>query len=519
MDLLRAEIKTIGVAVMIEVAKNPSLHELVMSEFPESRDLIHEKQETNQEWKTKVLDFFRPRMDAVADFLFEQNNNGQKEIGKLVSFYWTYLTQSKGHNDSRNIMIEKGPGLWLDLHSFAIKWDFDPKSAEGFMKQFAVRIPCGACREHWIDLISRKPPNLTSPTTFFEWSVDVHNDVNERLSKKRFTIAEAYALYKINIHDFFDEVYVVNLDRRPDRMAEFEAEIKRCEWPLKKPIRFSAIDAQKVPSPIGWSSGGGAWGCMQSHRHILENAIMNGSDSVLILEDDAVFVEDFARKLFNFLRSVPRPWDKIMLGGQLFGNSRVTQVNEHVRQVVNCQRTHAYAVRGEFMKALYRKWHSSYGHCDHIMGPFQEGWKVYAPTEFIVAQGESLSDISGSHNPIKLWEPPKEAKVHWMKDFSRQEIEEIRSKGFHGGRTLEAGIDVGLLSIKKGQEDGQDFDMGVSRLKDWISMIQWEGRSMRPPRVCMIWCPGMDEKLIKEACGDSLVVSTVEETQKNKSDE
>jgi hypothetical protein len=406
-------------------------------------------------------------------------------------------------------MSKLGPDMWLSLHLFAISWDGDIQEANAYLNEFEKKIPCGFCREHWKVLCSQIPPKLASRDSFFEWTVARHNDVNLRLGKKAMSVADAYISYKLSIHDFFDEVYVINLDRRPDRMDEFNREIAKARWPLKKPVRFRAIDASAVPVPYGWHSGGGAWGCMQSHRQILEMVMMNKSDSVLILEDDAIFVENFSKRLFDFLRNVPRPWDKIMLGGQLFdGHSRSEPVNQYVRKVVNCQRTHAYAVRGEFMRALYQKWHSSYGHCDHIMGPFQEGWNVYAPTEFLAGQGESHSDISGSNNPAKFWEPPKERKSYWMKDFTLDQIEAIRGRGYHGGRTLENGVDAGLLSIMR---SGADRAVNINRLKEWISMIQWEGRSMRPECRCMIWCPGLDESLIREACGDRLVIVTPEE--------
>ena len=144
---------------------------------------------------------------------------------------------------------------------------------------------------------------------------------------------------------------------------------------------FEAIDGNKVPVPIGWGAGGGAWGCMQSHRQILERAVMDDVRALLVLEDDACFRTTFRDDAMRFLSSVPPDWDGLMLGGQHINCNPVAVLPGIVR-CVNCQRTHAYAVRGRYLRDLYQKWCSSSGHCDHVMGPFQVNYNVYAPSRF-----------------------------------------------------------------------------------------------------------------------------------------
>ncbi len=57
---------------------------------------------------------------------------------------------------------------------------------------------------------------------------------------------------------------------------------------------FEAVDGQQLRVPLNWNSGGGAWSCMQSHRHVLKRAIMDGVESLLVFEDDACFRPTFA---------------------------------------------------------------------------------------------------------------------------------------------------------------------------------------------------------------------------------
>ena len=91
-----------------------------------------------------------------------------------------------------------------------------------------------------------------------------------------------------------------------------------------------------------------------SHRQIMREAIEAGIESILVLEDDALPVEDFTSRAIEFLECVPDDWDCLMLGGQhLMAPDRI---GPGIVRCVGTQRTHAFAVRRGMMSGLLRFW-------------------------------------------------------------------------------------------------------------------------------------------------------------------
>ena len=116
--------------------------------------------------------------------------------------------------------------------------------------------------------------------------------------------------------DYFDEIWVINLKRREDRLIRFWSEISNSNWPFHRPAVFSAIEGDKVGVPKFWQTGGGSYGCMRSHLGLLERAIQDDVESILVLEDDAIFKPSFGKDVAAFLEKVPDDWQCLMLGGQ-----------------------------------------------------------------------------------------------------------------------------------------------------------------------------------------------------------
>ena len=85
-------------------------------------------------------------------------------------------------------------------------------------------------------------------------------------------------------------VYVINLDRRPDRLASIAANLKYVGLPFE---RVPAIDAQSLPA-VGKISllNRGSRACLLSHAEALRRFLDTSHPAAAILEDDAEVAAD-----------------------------------------------------------------------------------------------------------------------------------------------------------------------------------------------------------------------------------
>jgi glycosyl transferase family 25 len=133
----------------------------------------------------------------------------------------------------------------------------------------------------------------------------------------------------------FGGVYVINLDRRPDRLDEITGELDKIGLPFK---RFAAIDRKP-----------GILGCGLSHLAVLKEARELGLKNVLIFEDDFTFTvgkEEFWKKMADLSGT---EFDVCMLGYALLHYRMHTSL---LVKVLEAQTASAYIVSQSFYDPL-----------------------------------------------------------------------------------------------------------------------------------------------------------------------
>jgi GR25 family glycosyltransferase involved in LPS biosynthesis len=120
------------------------------------------------------------------------------------------------------------------------------------------------------------------------------------------------------------KTYVLNLDRRPDRMESFRKSIEGIDLQYE---RFSAIDGskltpnkqlQRIFEGNDYNMREGMVGCAMSHVKMYIELINSKYDFFCILEDDVTFVPDFLQKFKYTCDNLPKEWDICYLGHHLW---------------------------------------------------------------------------------------------------------------------------------------------------------------------------------------------------------
>jgi hypothetical protein len=309
----------------------------------------------------------------------------------------------------------------------------------------------------------------------------------------------------MNLHSYFDRVVLINLKRRPDRFKRVQEALHECRWPFKWPELVEAVDGFEAAIPPHFTRGPGAWGCLRSHHQVLERAIADRVKSILILEDDVCFVENFRESVEQFLQLVPGDWEQLMIGGQHRHSApRPDLIKPGVLRCFGCERTHCYAVRGEYLSRLIGRWtdggtFNGNGHCDWIMGrdpDLQPKHRVFAPEFFLAGQERSLSDVNHRVTPRQFWNPPGPGLA----------VINLHAPAAVAAALCEYGFHFGYERVPPG-----DFDRGLrrafaepepsareQRLRKWIMARQWEVES-DVRLICAIAHPQAEPKLVAAA--------------------
>lgn len=208
----------------------------------------------------------------------------------------------------------------------------------------------------------------------------------------------------------FDKIYIISLKNRIDRLHNFYSGLPN-PWVLGDIENFNAVDGKNCKIPKMWRGGTGSYGCYSSHYTIIKNCLQDSNiNNVLILEDDAIFCDNFNTLVGEFLSNLPNDWEMIYLGGQHIRKPKDTIINNSVGIGTNINRTHAYGVSRNGMIKLdkllnLKNWKSPNYHIDHQYGRLHELELItpYCSLPWLIGQRESLSNIANKTYNTRWW--------------------------------------------------------------------------------------------------------------------
>ena len=183
----------------------------------------------------------------------------------------------------------------------------------------------------------------------------------------------------MRINDYFDKVVVINLDKRVDRLEKITKQLDDLGITFE---RFSAIDGTgKNPMLAN----------RDSHLQVWRE---NLGKKVLVLEDDAYFVDDFQERFDQVIQTLPENWDVFYLGALLDKmTGKVIKVNnDWYRQIVSTG-TQAYCVHPDLMQYCIDRLEIYDGYIDVGLRILAEDMNAYITQPNLVTQYPSYSDL------------------------------------------------------------------------------------------------------------------------------
>jgi glycosyltransferase involved in cell wall biosynthesis len=247
------------------------------------------------------------------------------------------------------------------------------------------------------------------------------------------------------LNQFFDKIYVVNLERRPDRLFNFSKQAKEIGFEFEVVNAIDGASRQDVlkeyqeyqEQPLGGDGAHalelsynkkmidsvGAWAYLKTYELIFEESISKGYEKILCFDDDVIFDKDFNEKLLENEALIKEDWKLFYLGATqhlwVFPNA-IKYPDDQITAFDNTQSFyHPLYTDGSFavgidssvfklLLAEVKKYNCSFdsGPMRRIMQLYQDECIVLQPN--IVIADVSESDIRGGRNQIELSE-----KLHW----------------------------------------------------------------------------------------------------------
>lgn len=198
----------------------------------------------------------------------------------------------------------------------------------------------------------------------------------------------------MKLFDNFDKTYLINLERRKDRLESFDEHVKLLN--LGDYERFEAIDGKNIDlSQYNTNLNSGQLGLVISVIEIIKKCKNNNYQNVLIIEDDCVFKNENV-DYDEILKFFPDNWDMIYFGGNHNSHMSWEQpsyVNDKVFKLVNTFSTHFVIIKNTVFDHLLTMLPKYKEPLDITYVRLQKIFNVYCLNDGIVSQKIDYSDI------------------------------------------------------------------------------------------------------------------------------
>lgn len=196
----------------------------------------------------------------------------------------------------------------------------------------------------------------------------------------------------MTLNDIFDCIVLINLDRRPDRLEEFEEQAKSIGLVYE---RHSAFDAQGVVDNRGRQMRG-IEACTKSHYDVLTKAMNDGVQRLFVFEDDANFVDNFNEEFAKTWAEMPEDWD--LFYGGLWLHNFIKYAERLVKPTFSYS-AHAWGIDRKAMETVHRNL-TGKSVIDLELSIMNERMNAYCAKPALIYQRPGYSDLDQEYRDV-----------------------------------------------------------------------------------------------------------------------
>lgn len=177
-----------------------------------------------------------------------------------------------------------------------------------------------------------------------------------------------------NPFDYFDKIFCINLDSRPDRWELVQGEFRKvgifdrvkrvsaycCKHETKNTMEYSDnVTTLNFPYHIGGHGRFGPaydivgqFGCSLSHNKCTKLAMQYNAKNYLVFEDDFYFKNFDEDYLNTCINELPTDWKLFSLGYNGWSQRSIKSYSRNLNKMYGFGLAHAYAINGNMFKHL-----------------------------------------------------------------------------------------------------------------------------------------------------------------------
>lgn len=184
--------------------------------------------------------------------------------------------------------------------------------------------------------------------------------------------------------DFFTKIFVINLPERTDRLLDIAEQLYKWNIP------YELVNAVRHEN--------GAEGLRITVEGIFREAVKQEWESILIFEDDAIFVDSGGNPnevMEKVVKQLPKTWDILYLGAQCTTGFKM-RVSSNLLLVENAYATHAWALSLHGIKeVLMSVLEAPIDNC--VVKKIQPQGNTYITYPLLCSQRAGMSNIGNTY--------------------------------------------------------------------------------------------------------------------------